>query len=308
LSYSSHLSNGLVSFLAACSTRAAGGQIIRSWQLRLEECMTFTNRVIVITGTSDGIGAELARQLSRERPHLVLAARSADRLEAVAADCRARGAQALAVATDVTDETQNRALIERAVDRFGRLDVLVNNAGVSMHAWFEDTTDFSTYERLLRVNFLSSVALTRFALAHLKKTRGLIVGVSSMAGKTGVPARTAYCASKFALGGFFEALRIELAGSGVDVTMVFPGVVATEIRRHGLNATGTTAGFSGLSEEGAMSTEECVRQMIGAMRARRRELVMTGRGKIGMWLKLLAPQMVDRMALAALHKTDGGRR
>jgi len=270
--------------------------------------MAFSDRVIVITGASDGIGAELARQLSAEKPRLVLAARSAERLEAVAQDCRARGAQALVHATDVTDEAQCRALIDRAVDAFGRLDVLVNNAGVSMHAWFEDTTDFSTYERLLRVNFLSCVALTRFALPHLKKTQGLIVGVSSMAGKTGVPARTAYCASKFAVGGFFEALRIELASSGVAVTMIFPGVVATEIRRHGLNADGRTAGVSGLSEEDAMTVQECARQMIGAMRTRRRELVMTGRGRIGMWLKLLAPQVVDRMALAALHKSHGGRR
>jgi len=275
---------------------------------RLENCMAFTDRVIVITGASDGIGAELARQLSAEKPRLVLAARSAERLEAVAQDCRARGAQALVHATDVTDEAQCRALIDRAVDAFGRLDALVNNAGVSMHAWFEDTTDFSTYERLLRVNFLSCVALTRFALPHLKKTQGLIVGVSSMAGKTGVPARTAYCASKFAVGGFFEALRIELESSGVAVTMIFPGVVATEIRRHGLNADGRTAGVSGLSEEDAMTVQECARQMIGAMRTRRRELVMTGRGRIGMWLKLLAPQVVDRMALAALHKSHGGRR
>jgi short-subunit dehydrogenase len=270
--------------------------------------MTFADQVVVITGASEGIGAEMARQLSPEKPRLVLAARSADRLEAVAADCRARGAQALVASTDVTDEAQCRTLIERAVAAFGRLDVLVNNAGVSMHAWFEDTTDFSTYERLLRVNFLSAVALTRFALPHLKQARGLLVGVSSMAGKTGVPARTAYCASKFALGGFFEALRIEIEPSGVDVTMIFPGVVATEIRRHGLNGDGKTAGVSGLSEEDAMSVEECARQAIGAMRARQRELVMTGRGKIGLWLKLLAPRVVDRMALAALHKAHGGRR
>jgi len=283
--------------------------IIRSRRARvMEHCMAFTDQVFVITGASDGIGAELARQISPEKPRLVLAARSADRLEAVAAQCRARGAQALPLATDVTDEAQCRALIDRAVETFGRLDVLVNNAGVSMHAWFEDTTDFSTYERLLRVNFLSAVALTRFALPHLKKTSGLLVGVSSMAGKTGVPARTAYCASKFALGGFFEALRIELGGSGVDVTMIFPGVVATEIRRHGLNGEGKAAGISGLSEENAMSVEECARQMMDAIRARRRELVLTGIGKVGMWMKLLAPQWVDRMALAALHKTHGGRR
>lgn len=270
--------------------------------------MAFTEQVVVITGASDGIGAELARQLSVEKPRLVLAARSLDRLERVAAECRSRGAQALALATDVTDEAQCRALVDRAVETHGRIDVLVNNAGVSMHAWFEDTTDFSAYERLLRVNFLPAVALTRFALPHLKKARGLIVGVSSLAGRTGVPARTAYCASKFALAGFFEALRIELGGTGVDVTMIFPGVVATGIRRHGLDGAGKTAGVSGLAEENAMPVDECARQMIGAMRTRRRELVMTSRGRLGLWLKLLAPRAVDRIALAALHKTHGGRR
>jgi len=270
--------------------------------------MTFSDRVLVITGASDGIGAELARRLAAERPRLVLAARSAERLNAVAAQCRAAGAQALAVPTDVTESAQCEALIERAVAEYGQLDFLVNNAGVSMHAWFEDTTDFSTYERLLRVNFLSCVVLTRFALPHLKKTRGLIVGVSSLAGKTGVPARTAYCASKFAMSGFFEALRIELAGTGVDVTMVFPGVVATEIRRRGLDATGREAGVSGLAEQGAMSVGECAGQIVDAMRARRRELVMTAIARIGMWLKLIAPGRVDRIALARLHKTHGGRR
>jgi short-subunit dehydrogenase len=270
--------------------------------------MSFSDRVVVITGASDGIGAALARRLAPERPRLVLAARSRERLEAVAASCRSLGAQAIAVPTDVTDEAQCRALIDRAVGEHGRLDVLVNNAGVSMHAWFEDTTDFSTYERLMRVNFLSCVALTRHALPHLKRARGLIVGVSSLAGKTGVPARTAYCASKFALGGFFEALRIELADSGVDVTMVFPGVVATEIRRHGLNGAGVAAGVSGLAEDDAMPVDECARQMVAAMRARRRELVMTPRGRLGLWIKMVAPRWVDRMALAALHKTHGGRR
>jgi short-subunit dehydrogenase len=270
--------------------------------------MEFANRVVVITGASDGIGAELARQLAPEKPRLVLAARSAERLEAVAADCRRRGAQAIALATDVTDDAQNRALIDRAVADYGAVDVLVNNAGMSMHAWFEDITDFSTYERLLRVNFLSCVALTRFALPHLKRSRGLIVGVSSLAGKTGVPARSAYCASKFALAGFFEALRIELHAAGVDVTMIFPGVVATETRRKGWNAAGQVAGVSGLSEEGAMPVDDCARQILAAMRGRKRELVMTARARLGLLLKLVAPAVVDRMALAALHKTDGGRR
>lgn len=270
--------------------------------------MAFANKVVVITGASDGIGAELARQLAPEKPRLVLAARSAAALEAVAADCRARGAQAIVQVTDVTDDAQNRALVDRAVAAFGGIDVLVANAGVSMHAWFEDTTDFTTYERLLRVNFLSVVALARFALPHLKQARGQIVAVSSLAGRTGVPGRTAYCASKFALAGFCDALRVELRGSGVDVTVIYPGIVATETRRKGWNGAGQAAGVSGLDEQDAMPVDQCARQMLTAIQARRRELVMTARGRIGLILKLVAPGVVDRMALAALHKAEGGRR
>ncbi len=268
---------------------------------------SFTDQVIVVTGASEGIGAELARQLAAERPKLVLAARRADALEAVAAQCRARGAQALVQPTDVADEAQCRALVERAVAQFGRIDALVNNAGVSMHAWFEDISDFSTFERLFRINTMSAIWLTRDALPHLKQSRGLIVGVSSLAGKTGVPARTTYCTSKFAMSGFFEALRIELQGSGVDVTMVFPGVVATDIRRRGWNGAGQAAGFSGLSEDDAMPVAECARQIVQAMRRRARENVQTPKARFGLLLKAFAPALVDRMARAALAK-EGERR
>ena len=114
-----------------------------------------------------------------------------------------------------------------AVKAFGGIDIIVNNAGVSMHAWFEDITDLGTFERLFRVNVMSMVWITHKALPHIKKAKGLIVGVSSLAGKTGVPARTTYCTSKFAMSGFMEALRIELMGTGVDVCAIFPGVVDT---------------------------------------------------------------------------------
>lgn len=264
--------------------------------------MRFADKTIVITGASDGIGAELARQLAAERPNLVLAARGAEALERVAAECRARGAQALAVPTDVADPGACERLMARAAEAFGGIDVVVNNAGISMHALFDQTTDFTTYERLLRINALSCVHLTRHALPLLTARRGLLVGVSSLAGKTGVPGRTAYCMSKFAMSGFFEALRIELDGSGVDVTMVFPGVVATEIRRRGWNGAGQPAGVSGLEERGAMPVDECARQIVAAMRARRREWVMTPRARIGLWLKLAAPRLVDRMARNALRR------
>jgi short-subunit dehydrogenase len=266
--------------------------------------MTFTGQTIVITGASEGIGADLARALAPEKPNLVLAARRLEPLERIAGECRALGADALAVRADVSLDEDCRALVEAAIDRFGAIDVLVNNAGISMHARFDEITDFSTFERLWRVNCLGTVQCTRHAYPWLKQRKGLIVGVSSLAGKTGVPARTTYCASKFAQTGFLEALRIEAEAHGVSVTVAFPGVVATEIRRHGLDAHGGTAGVSGLEEAGAMPIEECARQIVAAMRARRREVVMTAKGRLGMWLKLIAPAAVDRMARAALSKNE----
>ena len=267
--------------------------------------MTFADRTIVITGASEGIGAELARALAAEGPNLVLAARGLERLDRVAEACRARGARTLAAQADVTRDEDCRALIDTAVAHFGAIDVLINNAGLSMHARFDEITDFSTFERLWRVNCLGTIQCTRHAYPWLKRQRGLIVGVSSLAGRTGVPARTVYCASKFAQSGFLEALRIEAEEHGVEVLIAYPGVVATEIRRRGLNAHGEPAGVSGLTEARAMPVQDCARQIVAAMRARRRELVMTTRGRVGVWLKLFAPRWVDRMARAALAK--GGR-
>ncbi len=264
--------------------------------------LEFSGKTIVITGASDGIGAELARQLAPAKPRLVLAARRADALASVARVCEAAGAQTLTVATDVGIERDCARLVEATVARFGGIDVLVNNAGVSGHALFEEVSDFRWYEDMMRVNFFGALWCTHHALPHLKKSRGLLVGVASLAGKIGVPGRTAYSPSKFAMAGFFEALRTELLGSGVDVTVVFPGVVATETRRRGYGADGKVAGRTGLDERGAMPVDVCARLMIDAMASRKRELVMSARGKLGLWLKLIAPHLVDRMAIAALAK------
>ncbi|WP_372525607.1 SDR family oxidoreductase [Piscinibacter sp.] len=266
-------------------------------------------QVIVITGASDGIGAEMARQWAargRADVALVLAARSLDKLEAVAASCRASGAQVLVQRCDVGVQAECVALIDAAVRTFGRIDTLVNNAGMSAHANFEDVTDLSWYETLMRINHWGSVWCTHAALPHLKASRGRIVAVASLAGLIGVPGRTAYSGTKFAMTGFFEALRIELATSGVSVTIAYPGVVATEIRYRGFNAQGEAAGRSGLDERGAMSVEECARLIVDGTEGRQRDIVMSAKGKLGRWLKLIAPRMVDRMALKAL-KQHGGR-
>ena len=262
----------------------------------------FAGQVVVVTGASDGIGAELARQLAPLRPKLVLAARRRDALDAVAADCRAAGAETLVVVADVGVEADCAALVTAAVARYGGIDVFVANAGVSGHALFADVTDFGWYADMMRVNFFGALWCTHHALPHLKASRGVLVGVSSLAGRIGVPGRTAYSPSKFAVAGFFEALRCELVDSGVAVTVVFPGVVATGIRRHGYGADGNAAGVSGLDENDAMPVDVCVRQMIDAIAARRRELVMTTKGRLALWLRLIAPSLVDRLARNALAR------
>jgi short-subunit dehydrogenase len=264
--------------------------------------MSFAGKAIVITGASDGIGAELARQLAAPGVSLSLSGRNTGRLEAVRRDCEERGSRAFAFRCDVSVEQDCRALIEGSVRALGGIDVLVNNAGVSGHAWFHEVEDFSWYEQMMKVNYFGSLWCTRYALPHLKERRGLVAAVCSLAGKQGVPGRTAYSPSKFAQAAFFEALRIELLDTGVDVTVVYPGVVLTNIRVNGYGPDGRPAGRSGLVEKGAMTVEECARQIAGAMAARRRELVMTTKAKVGLWMKLIAPGLVDRMALRVVRK------
>jgi short-subunit dehydrogenase len=260
-------------------------------------------KVIIITGGSDGIGAEIARQLARRHGAgvaLVLAARNRATLEQVAAECMAAGAQALVVPTDVAVQAQCVALVEACVARYGRIDALVNNAGRSAHALFEEVADLAWYQELMTINLWGSVWCTHAALPYLKQSRGAIVAVSSLAGLVGVPGRTAYSATKFAMGGFFEALRAELKSAGVSVTLAYPGVVATQIRHRGFNAAGGALGSSSLKEDKAMPVEQCAALILAGMEGRRREVVMSAKGRLGRWMKLIAPGLVEKMALAAL--------
>jgi short-subunit dehydrogenase len=258
--------------------------------------------VVIITGASKGIGAELARQLAAKGARLVLAARSEKELEAVAVECRERGAQVVAVRADVTSERDCQAIVAGAVTAFGRLDALVNNAGATMWARFEDIRDLSILERIMQVNYMGAVYCTGHALPHLRESRGLIVGISSLAGRTGVPTRTGYAASKHAMTGFFDSLRIELAGSGVDVTMVYPGFVATGIRENATGPDGKPILVSPVKEGEVMGVQDCARRIVAAMERREREVVMTARGKIGLFLKLVAPSLIDRMAKKAIER------
>lgn len=261
---------------------------------------TFNDHVIIVTGASEGIGRALCLALAPQRPRLVLAARNEARLNELKAEVEAQGAQALVVPTDVTDEAACKALIERSIEAWGQIDVLINNAGGTMWTRMEDVEDLTIYERLMRLNYLGSVYCTYFALPHLKKSQGRIVGLSSVAGITGVPTRTAYSASKHAMFGFFDSLRIEVAPYGVSVTMVAPDYVLSEIHRRALGKDGKPLGASPLKEDKIMTSEACARLIVEAMDKRQRLLLTSTRGKIGRWLKMLAPGLMDKMAAKAI--------
>jgi short-subunit dehydrogenase len=235
---------------------------------------------------------------------LVLAARNQAALEDVVAACAGAQGKAIAVPTDVTQPDACQHLIETAVATFGQIDSLVNNAGISMLSRFDRVTDLSIFEQVMRVNYLGAVYCTHFALPYLKTSQGLLVAISSLSGKTGVPTRSGYVASKYAMQGFFDTLRIELQGTGVDVLVVSPGFVATDIRQRALGGDGQPLGQSPRDEsQGNMSVDECVRQIVGAMERRKREHVMTLKGKITPWMKLIMPGVVDRITTYVARTT-----
>ena len=256
---------------------------------------------VLITGASEGIGRALALELAPLGARLALNARSPQRLQATARDCMALGAEAVALPGDVSQRQDCQGLVAATVERFGRLDVLVNNAGITMWSRFDAIVDFSVFERLLAVNYLGPMWLSAAALPHLKHSRGLIVAIASIAGLTGVPERTGYAASKHAMVGFFESLRIELRGSGVAVSIVAPDFVVSQIHRRAVGPDGKPLGTTPMQESRIMSADKCARLTVRAMQRRQRLAILSARGRVGRWARLVAPGVVDRIAQRAIR-------
>lgn len=256
---------------------------------------TFKNHTVLVTGGSRGIGREISLRLAREGARVALMARSRADLETIAAECRAEGSRALIIPGDVGSEADCAVAVRSSHSEFGSIDMLVANAGISMLSAFEDLEDLESLERVMRVNYLGAVHCTRHALPHLIASRGRIVAVSSLTGLTGVPTRTGYAASKHAMRGFFDSLRIELRRHGVSVTVAYPGFVDTGIRERAVGeGTGRGSGRP-------MSAPECANRILDAAVHRRREVVMTAKGQLGRWMKLVAPDLVDRIAARAVE-------
>ncbi len=262
----------------------------------------FADCAVLLTGASAGIGRELALQLAAQRARLVLAARDVAKLDEVAALCRAGGGTAVVVPTDVGVEADCQALVERAAAACGGIDMLLLNAGQDMGARLDELTDASVLERLMRINYLGPAWLTRCALPYLKSSRGRIVVVSSLAGLTGVPTRSGYAATKHALHGFFDSLRIELAGSGVSVTLACPDFVKSEIHRRALGPDGRPVGKSPLREDRIMTAAVCATLILAAAEKRRRMALLSLRGRLGRYVQLFAPGIIDRIAARAVAR------
>jgi short-subunit dehydrogenase len=257
---------------------------------------TWAHHVIVITGASSGIGKALAYLLAPQSPQLVLVARDGKRLEEVAKHCETLGASTLAVPTDVADPQACSDMIQATISKFSRIDVLVNNAGMSMWSTVEDVQDVARFKQVMDVNFLGSVYCTKFALPFLKKTQGRIVAISSVASLTGVPFHAVYCASKHAMNGFFESLRIELEGTGVSVTIVAPDFVQSEIHQRSFGPDGNPLGRLLRDHGKYLSAESCAGIILNAMARRKRFVVTSMRARFGRWVKLGFPQVIDWMA------------
>lgn len=258
-------------------------------------------KMVIVTGASQGVGRALARTLAQRGCRLALAARSPGKLDEVVGECQEIGAEAIAVPTDVADEEACRGLVNTTLAHYGAIDGLVNNAGISMTSRFDALESLRVLERLMRVNYLGAAYCTFHALPHLKQSSGIVVAVSSLQGKTGFPDATGYAASKHAMQGFFDSLRIELEDSGVAVLVVSPGPVSTEIHARKLGADGTMADSGkDFSKKKQMSPDVCAKQIVDAMQARKRELVMTSGGKLVVALKPFVPRFVDKQVARAV--------
>jgi NAD(P)-dependent dehydrogenase (short-subunit alcohol dehydrogenase family) len=232
-------------------------------------------KVVLITGGSSGIGRATALRLAGYGARVVVAARTAAALDDVVREATGRGAEAIAVPTDVTDREQCHRAVAVAVERFGRLDILICSAGVSLRAPFADS-DLDVLEHVVQVNFLGTMAMTWFAVAHVKRAAGSLVAISSLTGKCGTPSYAAYGASKFAVQGLYEALRRELTPDGVHVGVVSPGYVATPLRDKVLGPDGRPWDQPPPPPFRVWPVERCVDRVVRLIVKRRAEALLPG--------------------------------
>lgn len=260
----------------------------------------FKDKVIIITGASEGIGRALALALAPHGCKLVVSARNLERLESLAKELTELGHPPLVHAADVSKQADCEGLIQACMNHFAKLDILINNAGMTMWSRFDELEDLSVLSQVMQVNYLGPAYLSHAAIPYLKQTQGQIVAVASLTGMTGVPTRSGYAASKHAVIGFFDSLRIELSDDNVAVTLICPDFVVTQTHKRALDAQGKPLGETPMQESKIMTAEACAQMMLPVIAKRQRLLITSFRGRIGRWFKIIAPGLIDKIARRAI--------
>jgi dehydrogenase/reductase SDR family member 7B len=259
------------------------------------------NKIAIVTGASSGIGKALSIALAEQGCNLAIAARNSESLNATAELVRGKGVCCIAIVTDVTKEKDCKNLIDATIREFGTIHILVNNAGITMRALFNDA-DISVIRQLMDTNFWSMVYCTKYALPEILKNKGSVVGISSIAGYKGLPGRTGYSASKFAMQGFLESLRIENLKTGLHVLIACPGYTASNIRNAALNKDGKSQSESPLDESKLMTAEKVAQHIVNAIINRKRTIVLTTQGKLVVWLNKFFPGFMDKQVYNTVAK------
>jgi short-subunit dehydrogenase len=252
------------------------------------------DKVVIITGATSGIGEACALVFGRNGAKVVITGRNQEKLDQTLGQLKSQNIDALAILADAATEVDIQRMAEKTISHFGKIDILINNAGISMRALFLDL-DLDVFKQVMDTNFYGTVYATKYCLPEILKTKGSIIGISSINGYRGTPARTAYSASKYAMNGFLEALRTEVMNQGVHILVASPGFTASNIRNGALTAHGESQGKSPRDESKMMSPEEVAKSILKSTLDRKRDLVLTTQGKMAVFLNKWLPSMMDRI-------------
>lgn len=261
----------------------------------------FENKVVVITGGSDGIGKSLVELFLKHGAKVATCARNHDKLYRL--QQQNANKPLLVYTADIGNEEDCKDFIQGVIKSYGTIDILINNAGISMRSLFEEV-EIDTLKKLMDTNFWGTVYCTKFSLQHILKNKGSIVAVSSIAGFRGLPGRSGYSASKFAVNGWIESIRTELLKTGVNVLLVCPGFTSSNIRNAALNKKGLAQGESPMDEGKMMSSDECALHIVKAISKRKRNLILTFTGKRAVFLNKFFPALADKLIYKFFYKND----
>jgi short-subunit dehydrogenase len=259
----------------------------------------FKDKVVVVTGGSEGIGKSMVDFLMKEGAKVSTCGRNQDKLYALQMEYSNQLLHT--VITDVSKELDCQHFIDSTLKTFGKIDILINNAGISMRALLQDA-DVDVIRKVMDINFFGMVYCTKFALNSIIENKGTIVGVSSIAGYRGLPGRSGYSASKFAMNGWLESVRTELLHTGVNVLWVCPGFTTSNIRNAALNEKGASQGETPMDESKMMSSQECARHIMHAIEKRKRTIVLTFNGKRTVFMNKFFPKMTDNLVYKFFFK------